>query len=101
MRAEATRFWYVPDAGGPRLRAVSHLGAPITKEPDSQDHSARPELTPVAGASASTRKQQNQMDLNVNRSDDLVAGAEHRRHREKAVAQSAHEGTLLRKFVVA
>ena len=63
MRAEATRFWYVPDAGGPRLRAVSHLGAPITKEPDSQDHSARPELTPVAGASASTRKQQNQMDL--------------------------------------
>ena len=63
MRAEATRFWYVPDAGGQRPRAVSHLGAPITKQPDSQDHSARPELTPVAGASASTRKQQNQMDL--------------------------------------
>ena len=63
MPAEATRFWYVPDAGGPRPRAVSHLGAPITKQPDPQDHSARPELTPVAGASASTRKQQNQMDL--------------------------------------
>ena len=76
MPAEATRFWYVPDAGGPRPRAVSHLGAPITKQPDSQDHSARPELTPVAGASASTRKQQNQMDLTRETPANLVAAGE-------------------------
>ena len=50
------------------------LGPPTTKQPDPQGHSARPELTPVAGASASTRKQQNQMDLTRETPANLVAG---------------------------